>query len=361
MASSWTRRVMGVVIVFAALLTCIPAFAQTGGVSGKCIGEGGVPLAGYTIQIERTDIKWSSKVKTNKKGEYIYIGLITGPYKLTLLSPEGKVLLPNNTRVTMGDPTVVDFDIGKATEEAKKAQEANPEYQKQMAEQKQSANLKSVFDQGRQLYAQKQYADAAAVFEKALPLAKDKNIPIVLGQLADTWAKAASTETNPDARKADQAKSLDYYQKVLQIDPNEASLHNNLGNLYADMGKSTDAAAEFKKAADLDPTHASNYYYNLGAIMVNKGQMDEAAEALKKATDLDPTNANAWYWYGMALMGKAQLKPDGTMVPAPGTVEAFQTYLKLAPTGPNAPAAQASLDSITGKANLEYKKEKKKN
>ena len=87
---------------------------------------------------------------------------------------------------------------------------------------------------------------------------------------------------------------------------------------------------EFKKAAELDPTHASGYYYNLGAIMVNKGQMDEAADALKKATDLDPTNANAWYWYGMALMGKAQIKPDGTMVPAPGTVEAFQTYLKLA-------------------------------
>ncbi len=127
------------------------------------------------------------------------------------------------------------------------------------------------------------------------------------------------------------------------------------------MGKSADAAAEFKKAAELDPTHASSYYYNLGAIMVNKGQMDEAAEALKKATDIDPTNANAWYWYGMALMGKAQVKPDGTMVPAPGTVEAFQTYLKLAPTGPRAAAAQASIDSLTGKASLEYKKEKKKN
>ena len=58
-----------------------------------------------------------------------------------------------------------------------------------------------------------------------------------------------------------------------------------MGNLDAEMGKSADAAAEFKKAAELDPTHASSYYYNLGAIMVNKGQMDEAAEALKKATD----------------------------------------------------------------------------
>ena len=65
------------------------------------------------------------------------------------------------------------------------------------------------------------------------------------------------------------------------------------------MGKSADAEAEFKKAADLDPTHAWGYYYNLGAIIVNKGQMDQAAVELKKATDLDATNANAWYWYGM--------------------------------------------------------------
>ena len=232
--------------------------------------------------------------------------------------------------VGIGDPTEVNFDMGQVSEEAKKAAEANPEYQKQVAEQKQSASLKQVFDQGRELYNQKHYTEAAAMFEKALPLAKDKNIPIVLSQLADTWAKAASIETNPDTRKQIKPKPWIITKRSWRSIPTRPAMHNNLGNLYAEMGKSADAAAEFKKAADLDPTHASSYYYNLGAIMVNKGQMDDAAEALKKATDLDPTNANAWYWYGMALMGKAQVKPDGTMVPAPGTIEAFQTYLKLA-------------------------------
>ena len=87
--------------------------------------------------------------------------------------------------------------------------------------------------------------------------------------------------------------------------------------------------------------------------------MDDAAEALKKATDLDPNNSLAWYWYGMALMGKATIKPDGSMAPAPGTIEAFQTYLKLEPNGKMAAAAQASIDSLSGKANLEYKKTKK--
>jgi len=337
MASLWTRRLMVVGVVFAMFLTCAPAFGQTGGLTGKCTGEGGGPLAGYTIQIERTEIKWTSHVKTNKKGEYTYIGLAPGEYKITILKPEGGNWYSVTKRVGIGDPTEVNFDMGQVISEAKKEAASNPEYQKQVAEQKQSASLKAQFDQARELYGQKRYAESAEAFEKALPLAKDKNIPIVLSQIGDAWSKAASVATNP----------------------NEAAVHNNLGNLYAEMGKPEEAAAEFKKAADLDPIHASNYYYNLGAIMVNKGQMDAAADALKKATDLDPSNANAWYWYGMALMGKAQIKPDGSMQAVPGTLEAFQTYLKLAPSGQWATASQQSIDTLQGKTNMEYKKTKR--
>jgi Tfp pilus assembly protein PilF len=275
------------------------------------------------------------------------------------VGPDGKDIYYQQQHVGVGDPTELNFDLAKIQQESQKTQETNPEYQKALAEQKQTASLKQIFDEGRVLYAQKQYVEAAAIFEKALPLAKDKNVTIVLGQLADTWSKAANTEANPDARKQDQAKALDYYQKDLQLDPTDASLHNNLGSLYADMGKTEEAATEFKKAAELDPTHASGYYYNLGAIMVNKGQMDAAAEALKKATEIDPTNANAFYWYGMALMGKAKVNPDGTMAPAPGTIEALQTYLKLAPNGQFASSAQASIETLQGKQNLEYKQKKK--
>lgn len=355
----WGRRTLGAGMVFAALISCVPVFAQTGGLTGKCIGPNGQPLAGYTLLVDRMEMKWQSKVKTNKKGEYTYIGLAPGQYKVTLLGPDAKPITYVQKQVGIGDPTEVNFDIGQMQAEQKKEQEANPEYQKQVQEQKQSASLKQIFDQGVAQYNQKQYTDAAATFEKALPLAKDKNAIIVEDRLADTWSKAAQAENNPDTRKQDQAKALDYYNKVLTLDPSDAGLHNNLGSLYASMGKSADAATEFKKAAELDPVHAGNYYYNLGAIMVNQGNMDEAANALKKATDIDATNANAWYWYGMALMGKMQVKPDGTMIPAPGTIEAFQTYLKLAPTGPFAAQAQASLDTLQGKQNLEYKKGKK--
>jgi tetratricopeptide (TPR) repeat protein len=359
MSRLWKQKVIGVAIVFAALLLCTSAFAQTGGVSGKVTGPGGAPMVKYVIQIDRVDIKWSSHTKTDKKGEYIYIGLSPGNYRVTLIGPDGKPIHYEEKHIGIGDPEEINFDTGQIQQEAQKAAEANPEYQKAVEAQKQSASLKQIFDQGRELYNQQHFADAAAKFEQALPLAKDRNIPIILSQLADTWGRAGAIETDPDKRKQEQATALDYYNKVLAIAPNDPSLHNNLGHLYGDMGRSDDAMAEFKKAADLDPTHAASYYYNLGAILVNKGQMDDAAAALKKATDLDPNSSNAWYWYGMALMGKATVKPDGTMVPAPGTIEAFQAYLKLEPNGKHAAEAQASIDSLSGKTNLEYKKTKK--
>jgi len=363
MSSLRTRRVMAVAVICAAFLTCAPVFAQTGGLTGKCTGQDGAPLAGYTILVERQEIKWSSKAKTNKKGEYTYIGLAPGTYKVSLLDPSGKSIYNITNHVGIGDPTQVDFDMAKEMATAQKAAEANPEFQKKRAEeekeQKQFTGLKQIFDQGSALSDQKRYIEAAAMFEKAVPLAKDKNVPIVLARLAESYGKAAGQETTPEARKQDQEKALDYYQKALQINANDAALHNNLGSLYADMGKADDAGAEFQKAAALDPPRAGTYYYNMGVIMVNKGKMDEAATALKKCTDLDATNANAWYWYGMALLGKAEFKPDGSMVPAPGTLEAFQTYLKLDPKGQWASAAQASIDQLQGKVQTEYKAAKK--
>jgi tetratricopeptide (TPR) repeat protein len=352
------------VVLLVAFAFAVSAFAQTGGVTGKCTGEDGQPLAGYTIQLDRQEMKWNSHVKTNKKGEYTYIGLQTGTYKLTLLNPAGGQVYNITQHVGMGDPTEVNFDMAKEKAAALRQQMANPETAKkieeQQKEQKQFTGLKATFDQATLLYDQQRFAEAVAMYEQALPMAKDKNLPIVLGRLGASYQKAASKEPDRDARIKDQQKAIDYCQKAIQLTPNDATLHGTLGSVYADMGKVAEAQAELLKAADLNPAGASGYYYNLGVVMVNQGKMDDAAVSLKKATDLDPTNANAFYWYGMALLGKAGTKPDGTVDVVPGTVEAFQNYLKLQPNGQWAQAAQASIDSLKAAVPTEFKAQKKK-
>src|SRR5581483_6492233 len=229
----------------------------------------------------------------------------------------------------------------------------NPEMVKQIEqqekEQKQYTGLKQLFDQGQALYNEKKYAEAAAMFEQALPLAKDKNVPIVLSRLADTYHKARQLD-----------KAQEYYVKAIEAKPDDASLHNNLGNVYADMGKTTEAVAEFQKAAQIDPPGASRYYFNLGAIMYNQGKMDEAASAFKKATELDPKFADAYFLLGQSLMGKMTMDASGKVITVPGTAEALKEYLTLEPTGEYAAQAQGMLQTIEGKVETEFKAQKKK-
>jgi tetratricopeptide (TPR) repeat protein len=364
MFSSLMRRLVGVPVALAALAFAVSAFAQTGGIEGKCTGEDGKPLVGYTIKVERTEMNWVQHTKTDKKGQYVYIGLTPTEYKITLLSPAGAKIFSITQKVGLGGPDTVDFDMAKEKANAHKDAMANPDTAKKMEadtkDQKAFVGLKQTFDEATALYNQKHFSEAAAMYEKALPLAKEKNLPVVLARMADAYGAAAKTDRNPDARKQDQQKAIESYQKALALSPNEAILHNNLGSVYAEQGKVDEAKAEFQKAADANPAGASTYYYNLGVVMVNQGKMDDASVALKKATDLDPTNASAFYWYGMALLGKAETKPDGTVVAVPGTIEAFQNYLKLQPNGQWAQAAQGSIDQLKSTVPTEYKKEKKK-
>lgn len=364
MYSSLVRKLVVVAAGMAALVFAVSALAQTGGIEGKCTGEDGKPLAGYTIQVERTEMNWVQHTKTNKKGEYVYIGLTPTDYKITLISPSGQRVFTVTQKVGIGGPDTVNFDMAKEKTNARQTAMANPDTAKKVEQdtkdQKQFVGLKQTFDEAVTLYNQKHFAESAAMFEKALPFAKEKNVPVVLARMADAYGAAAKTDSSLDARKQDQQKAVETYQKALALSPNEPTLHNNLGSVYAEMGKIDDAKVEFQKAADANPAGASGYYYNLGVVMVNQGKMDDASVALKKAIDLDPNNASAFYWYGMALLGKAETKPDGSVVTVPGTIEAFETYLKLQPNGQWAQAAQGSIDQLKSTVPTEYKKEKKK-
>jgi tetratricopeptide (TPR) repeat protein len=350
---SKTFRRLGLAAMFAVIVTVVPAFAQTGGLTGKATLQDGSICANCPIIIERVDVKGSFKTKTNKKGEYTYIGLPLGEYKITLEDPSGKVLFYIQDRVGMGDPTQADFDLPRLVAAVRKEQAANPEFQQKMQEEekakKQIAGLQSLYDQGNGLYSAQKYSEAAEKFEQALPLAKGKNRLAVLARLADTYAKANQKD-----------KAITIYQEAIEADPTSAGLHNNLGSLYADKGDIDKAKEQFQKAAELDPNGAAQYYFNLGAIMYNTGKMDDAVTALKKAIDLDPKLAIAYFWLGQSLLGKATTGEGGKVVAAPGTKEAFETYLQLDPNGANAATAKALLQTIEGGVETEFTKKKKR-
>src|SRR3954467_14956874 len=66
------------------ILFAFAASAQTSIISGRVIGEDGQPLKDALVKIERKDIRGNYKVKTNKKGEYVYAGLPLGTYDVAI-------------------------------------------------------------------------------------------------------------------------------------------------------------------------------------------------------------------------------------------------------------------------------------
>jgi len=343
-------RSVGVGLLMALLAGACTLWAQNGGLTGHATLQDGSPCVKCPIMIERQDIRATYQTKTDKKGNYVYIGLTPSVYKVTLQDPDGKPLFWMSKHVDIGEPTELNFDLPK---EVAAQQKANPQAAQQNAEAQKEAqqfsSLKEVFNQGVQQEQAGQWADAAATFQKGEALAKGNNIPVVLAHEAQAYDKA---------KMYDQAVAT--YQRILAINPNDASAHNGLGAVYAAQNKLPEAQAEFQKSAQADPAGAAKAYYNEGAILSNAGKMDEAAEAFKQATTADPKFADAYFLEAQALMGKATVGSDGKVVPAPGTVEALNTYLQLDPKGKYADSAQAMLQSVTGTVTTDVKTRKKK-
>jgi cytochrome c-type biogenesis protein CcmH/NrfG len=76
--------------------------------------------------------------------------------------------------------------------------------------------------------------------------------------------------------------------------------------------------------------------YNQGVILFNQGKAADAKPLFESVVQAQPNNADAHYMLGMTMAGTEPAK----------AVTEFETYLKLAPTGKNAPLAKQFVDAL---------------
>lgn len=77
------------------------------------------------------------------------------------------------------------------------------------------------------------------------------------------------------------------YRQALAIDPELVSARFNLGLLYQQSHRPGKARREFKQATALDPLHAWAHY-QLGVLSAERGRRNAAIESYAKALRLDP-------------------------------------------------------------------------
>jgi tetratricopeptide (TPR) repeat protein len=374
-------------LLFAAGLCASPAFAQdTGSVKGVCKDAEGKPIVGATVEWQNTETGRKYTLKTNNKGEYFSLGIQLGHYKVTLTGTDGKEIFHYNGVTASSDENTLDFDMKKEAAAAAQGTGLTPDQIKQQQEQaakiaKENTTIKGL---NEKLSAAKTAADAGdldtAIAQLTEASQMDATRDVVWGKLGEYELASAPKQTDNaektkryEATVTDFQKAAEIKQKALDAAPQKspadikqlASYYNNLGKAEAQLGKTDDAVKAYNQAAQLDPAGAGMYYFNLGAILTNANTTNNsdmrtaAAQAFDKAIAADPTRADAYYWKGTNLIGAATLQGD-KMVAPPGTAEAFQKYLELAPTGPHAEEAKAMLQGLGSTVETSYGTTKKK-
>ena len=123
--------------------------------------------------------------------------------------------------------------------------------------------------QGKQPEALKEF-QAAVLFN---PL-------IGLNGIYQTMGALAAARQNFDT-------ALDAYSQRVEVQPNAADAHQELGDTYARVSRTDEALAEFAVALSIDPNRASAYS-SLSQIYLRQGQYDAAVTAARRSLDIDP-------------------------------------------------------------------------
>jgi tetratricopeptide (TPR) repeat protein len=82
------------------------------------------------------------------------------------------------------------------------------------------------------------------------------------------------------------------YRSILENQPTDLDVNNNLGVLLYALGRFNEAEASYKKAIELKPD-SEEVYSNLGVVLKNLGRFDEAVASYKKAIELKPDYVGA--------------------------------------------------------------------
>ena len=80
-------------------------------------------------------------------------------------------------------------------------------------------------------------------------------------------------------------EAIAHYRKALEIKPDYAEAHYNLGIALAGRGQVDEAIAHYRKALEIKPDYAEAHI-NLGIVLAGRGQVDEAIDHYQKALAL---------------------------------------------------------------------------
>ena len=247
--------------------------------AGKVLDLEKKPIAQVEIQLKHQGTGQALSIKTNKKGEFTFRRLFPGKYALTS-AKEGYKSIYQELELEAGASRMVEINLAREpSEEQKKRQEA------------------------------------LALFQSGVSLAQ--------------------------ADKLEEA--LDAFRKAVELKPDLAEAHINLGLLLYRQGKVDEAEKALLKALELKPEESktkealADIYFEKAKELLQLDKIDEALEKLKLSSGFNPNYPFTNYLLGYAYTQKG-MKEEA--------IKSFEAFLQLEPNAPQAAKVKEILENL---------------
>jgi tetratricopeptide (TPR) repeat protein len=162
--------------------------------------------------------------------------------------------------------------------------------------------------------------DFASEETKIVTSSRRNGPELVVTDVVDLFARGIVLEEDPST----QSEAIAVYLKVLDMDPQHAAAHINLGTLYYNRHEYGLAEKHYRSAIQIDPRYALAYF-DLGNVLDETGRIEEAINTYKAAIQLAPTYADAHY--NIALAYEKVREPRKAL-------QHWRAYVRLDTTGP---------------------------
>jgi tetratricopeptide (TPR) repeat protein len=315
------RAVPAVLALLMVAALALPAAAQTTGmVKGVVTGPDGKPVDGARVTIEFVEgVTRKFATKTNRRGEFVQIGLQGGTYRVTA-EKEKVGSAEQEVRVSIGQTAELSLALrpgGAGPPTLSKEEIAKRE------------TLKKLFEEGVAASRAGNHDGAIQKYHEALEVMPD---------CADCYYNIGFAHVQK--QELDQAEAA--YKRAIEVKPDHADSYSALANVY-NMQKRYDEAAKMSaEAAKFGGGAAAGAVgadaaFNQAVMLWNAGNIAEAKKQFEEAARLNPAHADAHYWLGMANLNEGKM---------PEAVAAFEKYLQIAPTGQYAEQAKSVVQTI---------------
>ena len=314
------RAAVAVAMLFAAAAP--PAMAQSL-VRGRVVDAKGQPVADAVVVFEAQNVKATRNAKSDGKGEFLVIGLTSGQYKVTA-SKDGIGTDVVTIPVTQGQNQPVTFTLRPAAPAGANLGPTGPS----AADKAALAAIQALATQGTDHLKAGRNDEAIAAFTEVTT--KAPQCPECFFNLGMAYG---NKKQYADAETA--------FKKVIELKPDHAGAYTQLASIYNAQKKFKEAQAmsaeASKRLAAGGAGGNATALYNAAVIAWNGNDFAKAHELLTQAVKAEPAHADSHFMLGRVLINLGKLGEAATE---------FETYLKLAPNGPNAKEAQANFDAL---------------